>query len=199
MYVIAQSQNAAAITVAAGLATTAFVVAAGEPGAGTQLNINVPGSNRLNGQGFRVRANGLVNVPAATATLAAANLSFLLFGSNTASFAAASGNVLFSTTAIVACTISAATAVSYPFQLELEAIGGATVLSSRSNTMNTTPVGSGILPATSGPTAVTSNLPTAINWQTEPPLQFAVGISSGAANNYPVGTTITLNELVIEA
>jgi hypothetical protein len=199
MYVIAQSQNAQAITIAAGAATNAFNVVAGEPGAGTQLNLNVPGSNRVNGQGFRVRANGLINVPAATATLAAANLSFALYGSNTVSFAAASGNLLFSTVAIVACTISAATAVSYPFQLELETIGGGTVLSSRSNYINTTPVGNGSLPATSGPTAVTANQVTAINWQTEPPLQFAAAIISGAANNYPVGTTVTLNEFVIEA
>lgn len=197
MYVISQSQNAAALTVAAGAVTAAaFVVAAGEPGAGTQLNLNVPGSNRLNGQGFRFRANGLLNLPAGTVTSSATPIQYIVYGSNTTSFAAATGNALFSATAIAVFTYASTVATSAPFQVELELVGGGTKLPGRGNFIASDP--NNVILGGIAPSAIAQS-PSAINWQTEPPMQFALGVTTAAANNFPVGTTLTLNELVLEA
>jgi hypothetical protein len=196
MYVIAQSQNAAAITLASGAATAAFNVVAGEPGAGTQLNLNVPGSNRLNGQGFRVRASGLLNLPAGTVTTAATPIQYQIFGSNTVSFAAASGNALFSGTAVAIFTYASTVATSCPFQIELECIGGGNKLVGRGNFLEGD--ANNVILGGAAPVAIAQS-PSSINWQTEPPMQFAVGVLTAAANNFPTGTTLTLNELVLEA
>lgn len=194
MYVIQQSQNAAAITVASGAATVAFVVAAGEPGAGTQLNLNAPGSNRLNGQGFRVRASGLLNFPAGTVTTAATPIAFALYASNTASFAAASGNILITSAFNAIVTYASTVATSAPFQLETEMVGGG-LATGRANSQITGPNGAYQQAAP----AANATVPASVNWQTEPPLQFAVAVITAAANNFPVGTTATLNEIVLEA
>lgn len=196
MYVIAQSQNAAALTLAAGAATAAFVVAAGEPGAGTQLNLNAPGSNRLNGQGFRVRANGLLNLPAGTVTTSATPLAFYMNYSNTASFAAVTANAAVSPTAIAIFTYASTVATSAPFQIELELVGGGNKVPGKANFITSDP--NNVIVGAATAVAVL-NGPSAVNWQTEPPVQFAVSVLTAASNNFPVGTTLTLNEFVIEA
>ena len=83
--------SAAAVTVATAAGLGVFNVIAGEPGAGTQCNLNVPGSNRLNGQPFVVRAGGIISMSAGTYT---ATIQPLVFASTTAGFTAALGNVI---------------------------------------------------------------------------------------------------------
>jgi hypothetical protein len=202
MYIISQAPAAAILTVASGAAQSPFLVAAGEPGAGTQLNLNVPGSNRLNGQPFTVRAAGFMTCGAGTYTSAATPIQFVFWGSNTASFAAATGNALFSTTALAIFSVSSATAVSVPWEIEMEISGDGT-----SGTL--VGVGQGIYG--SSVNLVTSNaqaraalgqLPTVhtVNMATEPPLQVAVGVITASSNLLNVGsTTVTLTQFQLEA
>lgn len=198
MYIISQAPAAAALTVSSGAATTAFAVIAGEPGAGTQLNLNAPGSNRLNGQSFLVRASGFVTFPAGTYTSAATPLTISLYASNTASFAVASGNVIAALTAVPVFTYAAAVAVSMPWEVEAQVSGD----SISKSLMGTFQGYEGLGP--NGGTevivarAIITNPLTTFNAATEPPVQFAVGIVTAAANNLGA-TTVSLTSLILEA
>src|SRR5579885_240175 len=124
MYIIAQAPASSPVTIAASTSSTiaAFPVIAGEPGAGNQNSLNAPGSNRLNGQAFTVRASGYVTAAAGTYTSAAGLINLVLYASNTSSFAAATGNAIF-TVASIAATMSSATAKTMPFEIEVELQG----------------------------------------------------------------------------
>lgn len=181
MYVISQAPAASGITLAAGAATATFNVIAGEPGAGTQVNLNVPGSNRLNGQPFRVRAAGTVAVAAGTYTTAATPIQVLLCASNTASFAAVAANAVFSGTAVAAYTWTSAVAGGLDWSVEGYFLG--------SNTSGKVG-GLGIstfADANGKSTVTTSNVadsqsPSSVNFATEPPLQFSLAVVTAAAN-----------------
>lgn len=199
MIIVANAPAAAPLTVATGSAYSPFLVAAGEPGAGTQVNLNLPGSGRFNGQPFTVRAAGYMTCPAGTYTSAATPIQFVLFGSNTAAFAAASGNALFSTTALAIFSVSSATALSVPWEIEAEFIGdsasthiaGAGQAITGASVNLTTGVATARA-ATGAPTAAP------FNFSAEPPIQFAAGVSTASANLLLV-TTVTLTEFLIEA
>jgi hypothetical protein len=200
MYVMANAPAAAALTVPAGAAYTAFNVIAGEPGAGTQDNLNLPGSNKLNGQPFTVRAGGYITVAAGTVTTAATPIQVVIHGSNTAAFAAASGNALFSLTAVPVFTYSAATATSFPWEIELELQGDGTskvVVGVGQGFEGTGPNSAGTSVAVAR--AAIAQAPSSFNPAAEPPMQFAVAISSAASNNLPVGSTASLTEFQIES
>ena len=199
MYVMANAPSAAALTVPAGSATTALTVIAGEPGAGTQVNLNAPGSNKLNGQPFTVRAAGFITFAAGTVTTAATPIQIALYASNTASFAAASGNQIAALTAVPAFTYAAATAVSIPWEIEAELSGD-----NASKAMTGVFQGYEGLGPNGGTnvavarTIITNPLTTA-NYASEPPVQFAVAVVSASANNLPAGTTVTLTQFQLES
>lgn len=198
MQVIAQAPAAANSTIALGVSTASaalsvFNVIAGEPGAGTQCNLNVPGSNRLNGQPFRVRAAGYVSFAAGTYT---SSVQTLLHASTTAGFTAAASSAIYSAAA-VAVTISAATAKVIPWFVETIVSGDST--SGLLNIVNEANMNNGAQQITAP--AVGVNLPTAVNFATEPPLQFAASIQIGATSNtFPLSAvTTTLTAFQLEA
>lgn len=200
MQVIANAYGAATLTVATGASYNAFQVASGLPGAGSQLNLALPGTNRQNGQPFTVRASGYMTCPAGTYTSAATPIQFVLFGSNTASFSAATGNALFSTTALAIFSVSSATAKSVPWEIEIECSGDST--------------SAGIVGAGQAITGAGVNLTTGVataraaigsptsagtfNFATEPPINFAAGVSTASANLL-LTTTVVLSQFCIEA
>lgn len=197
MYVIATAPQSAVLTIAAAASATVnpFNVVAGEPGAGTQNNLNVPGTNRLNGQPFTVRAAGNLTVAAGTATSGTTPLNFVLYGSNTTSFAAASGNALF-TVVVAAFTISSATAKTLPFEVEIECTG---------DTTSATVVGTGQGMAldvngvkVAQARAAAAQFPTTLNFATEPPMQFAAAVVMGTSANLGI-ITANLTQFLIEA
>jgi len=198
MYTIAQAPAAASLTVPAGAATTAFTVIAGEPGAGTQLNLNAPGSNKLNGQPFTVRAAGYITFGAGTYTSAATPVQIGLYASNTASFAAAAGNQIGALTAVPVFTYAAAVAASIPWEIEAE-LSGDNVSKALTGVFQGYE-GLGPNGGTNVPVAraIITNPLTTANYAAEPPVQFAVGVVSAAANNLS-GATVTLTQFLLEA
>ncbi len=194
MYIITNAPAAASVT-SAGAATSAFTVIAGEPGAGTQDNLNVPGSNKLNGQPFTVRANGYTTYGAGTYT--ASTIQLLLCAANTASFAVATANAIVSMTAFVAISYAAATATTVPWEIEAELTGD-------SVSARLTGVGQGyqgtsanVATTVAIARAIVTNPLTTFNAATEPPAQFAVAVVSGGAQ--PVSPVSTLTQFLIEA
>jgi hypothetical protein len=206
MYVIAQPPSAAAITVTGAASTTAanlstFNVISGEPGAGSQLSLSLPGSNRLNGQPFRVRAAGYSSIAAGTFTT---SITYMIHASTTAGFTATAANSLLLTTTATAITISAATAKVIPWAAEL-LISGDTVSGLMSGS-GSGQVNNGALttwPATAanGTWNQLTNALTSINFATEPPMQFAVSVQVGTTSNtFPLSNvTHTLTQLQLEA
>lgn len=196
MYVISQAPSAAPITLAAGAATAVFNVIAGEPGAGSQCNLSLPGSNRMVGQPFIVRASGIVTFPAGTNTTAATPLQFEISASNTASFAVATGNVVASATAIAAFTWASATAQTAPWMIELTYPGGGGgLMLGKSNFLNADPNGvvlGGIAPV------ATIHSPSSLSWSNEPPVQFSVGVITAAVNLLN-SATVSLTSFIVEA
>jgi len=197
MYIISQAPAAAPITVSSGASTVAFNVIAGEPGAGTQCNLNAPGSNKLNGQPFTVRAAGNVTLQAGTYTSAATPISFVLYAGNTASFAAAVGNGIFSTVAVAIFTQSSAVATSLEWEVEAQLQGDNTGAKLMGLGRGITMTPSGVQNFTYTVTAV---VPTSVNFAAEPPVQFTAGIVTAASNLLNVGTAVAnLTSFVIEA
>jgi hypothetical protein len=197
MYVVYQAPSAAAVTVAAGVSTASvntgiFNVIAGEPGAGSQLLMSLPGSGRFNGQPFRVRAAGYLSIAAGTFTT---SIQPLLYASTTAGFTAAAANAIYSAAA-QAVTISSASAKVINWSLEVYASGDTT--SGLINGFYEGSINNGAIQLVD--LAVLANAPTSINFSTEPPLQFAMGVSIGTTSNtFPLSNiTSTLTQFLIE-
>lgn len=196
MFIVSQAPAAAALTLAAGAATAAFNVIAGEPGAGSQCNLSLPGSNRLNGVPFIVRAAGLLNLPAGTVTTSATPIQFEIAAANTASFAVVTGNTVMSATAVAVFTYASATATSVPFEIELSYVGGGAVMLGKSNFITNDPNG---VVGGAATAVATIHSPSSLVWSAEPPVQFAVAAITAASNNFPTGTTLSLTSFVVEA
>lgn len=196
MYIIAQAPAAAGVTIAAGAATATFNVIAGEPGAGTQCNLNLPGSNKLNAQPFRVRAAGNIVVAAGTYTTAATPIQVVLNASNTASFAAASGNAIFSGTAVAAYTWTSAVAGSLSWQIEAQLQGdnSGTKVGGTGTAWIMNPNGLSLVLANT----LTAQSPSSVSFAAEPPVQFTVSIISAAANLL-ASPVANLTSFVVEA
>lgn len=197
MYIIAQAPASATLTIAAAGSATinAFNVIAGEPGAGTQNNLNAPGSNRLNGQPFTVRAAGFATLAAGTVTSGTAPLNFVLYGANTTSFAAATGNALF-TVVVAAFTFTSAVTKTIPFEVEIEYSGDSTSATFIGAGQGLAQDPNGVKVAQGR--AAAAQAPTTLNFATEPPVQFAAAILLGTTSNLPI-VTATLSQFVIEA
>lgn len=199
MQIVAQAPAAAPITIASGASTVAFSVIAGEPGAGTQCNLNYLGSNRMNGVSSRLRAAGYMTCGAGTYTSAAVPIRFCLWGSNTASFAAASGNIQWTTTSLAIFTVTSTTAVAVPWEIEATIMGdnASGFLTGSAHSFTGTSVNSAT-PVVQTEAAIISPL-TATNMNTEPPIQFTAGIITAASNLLNIGlSTVTLTEFVLE-
>ena len=196
MQVIKQAPAAAnaAVTTAATLGVPNVI--AGEPGAGSQVSLSAPGSNVLNGQPFVVRAGGILNMAAGTYT---ATVQPVLYASTTAGFTAATGSMLFTITA-VALTFTTTAAVAAPIEIEAHLIGDST-----SGALNgwyqaqipNTSVGAAFTPQTIAPTTLGRNL-SSVNFATEPPVQFAVGVGC-TAGSAAAGSVFTLTNFQLEA
>src|SRR5258708_7431786 len=187
MYIIAQAPLSAVVSVAAAASATinAFQVIAGEPGAGSQNNLNLPGGNRLNGQSFTIRAAGFATLAAFTSTSGTTPLNFVLYGSNTASFAAATGNALF-TVSVAAFTFASATAKTVPLEVEMECSGdtGSALVVGAGQGLAADP--NGVKVATAR--AAIAQSPTTLNFLTEPPMQFAAALTMGTSANLGIVT-----------
>jgi hypothetical protein len=198
MYIIAQAPPAASSTIAAAAATITFNVLAGEPGAGTQVNLNMPGSNRLNGQGYIVRASGNITLVGTQtlATTAATPIQILLCAANSTSFAAVAANAIVSGTAVAAFTQAALTGTTViPWEVEFQSVGSA-LLSG---------VGQGFITDINGKTTSTvrvlsTNVLTNLVMANEPPAQFSVAIVTAVSGLWNATTlSANLTQLVLEA
>jgi hypothetical protein len=196
MQTITQAPAAAVVTFGAAN-VNAFNVIAGEPGAGTQCNLNVPGSNRLNAQPFVVRAGGIINMAAGTYT---ATVQPLVFASNTAGYTAAVGNAVAFSVAAVALTMTATAAQAIPFELEAHCIADTTsgqLQGWSQGQVPTTSTGTTLTAVTASPT-ILSRILTGLNLATEPPVQFSVGIGL-TAGTASAGSTVSLTTFQLEA
>ena len=198
MYIIAQAPAAAPITVSSGASTVAFNVIAGEPGAGTQCNLNAPGSNKLNGQPFTVRAAGNIVLAAGTYTSSALPILFAINAANTASFAAVSANQVFSSSTVGIFTQSSAVATSLEWEVEVQVQGDNTgaKLMGRGSALTMTPSGVQAFTAI----GALASTPTSVNFAAEPPVQFAVSLTTAASNLLNIGSAVAnLTSFVLEA
>lgn len=202
MLVIAQAPAAAPVTATGAASTTAAVVGifnviAGEPGAGSQLLLSAPGTNRLNGQPFRVRAAGYCSMAAGTYT---ATVQPLLYASTAAGFTASAAAAIVSNAAIVV-TMAGAAVVGIPWAIEVYMSGDST--SGTLAGISSQIVNNQTVIVATGATApvVIGHIPTSINFSTEPPLQFAAACTiGGTSNDYPASTvTSNLTQFVLES
>jgi hypothetical protein len=60
MNIVKQVPSAAGIPITSSLSVSPFLVSAGEPGAGSAVNLGLPGSGSLNETPFTVRAAGYI-------------------------------------------------------------------------------------------------------------------------------------------
>lgn len=197
MSVIVNGPSVAPVTAAAG---GTFKVIAGEPGAGAQATMNLPGSGRFNGQQFVVRASGTVVLPAGTYTAA---IQPLLYASTVAGFTVSAAAAIFSLTTHTV-TVTAATALSEAaWQLELHLEGDSNTaqlngwqIALQSSNVATSGSGTDTAVLTT-PAVIQSPLTTGVNFSNEPPVQFAIGcvLSSGA----PATSVSSLNQWQITA
>jgi hypothetical protein len=192
--------NGPAVAPITGSTGGVFNVIAGEPGAGAQATLNLPGSGRFNGQQFVVRGSGLVVYPAGTYT---ASVQPLLYASVTAGYTASAAAAIFSATAHT-ITVTAATAKSEAcFQFEVHLEGDSTTgdlygyfLGTQGS--NVAVAGSGTdTPILTDLTLITNPLTTGVNFSNEPPVQFAIGVTLGSGS--PAGSVSLITQWAITA
>jgi len=136
--------------------------------AGGNLILNAPGSNRLNGKQFFVQASGYVSGGAGTYT---ATIQPILYGD--ASLATVTTKPLFSATAgTLAYTGTAAAGLTIPWTLWAELEGDTLSAAFYGNAQ-------GQAGATFKVPTVTVAPVSTINFATEPPIKFAVGMTTG--------------------
>lgn len=183
MPVLVQGPSVSPITATTG---GVFTVIPGEPGAGAQAGLNLLGSNRLNGQQFKVKVSGYVTLAAGTYT---ATVQPLVYASTTPGFTAAVASAIYSTTAISAIA-SAAAAASFPFSAEITLEGD-----------NASAILAGSVKGNTNKTYVTEaeivQGPTAVNFNTEPPVQFAAGVTLANTTSTNGTAVVTLTQFQI--
>lgn len=134
---------------------------------GAQFNLLAPGSSRLEQSPFRVRACGWVKIPAGTFT---ATLVAALYGvAGAAAWTAASGNQI-ALSGSQSYTQAGTTAVVVPFEVDCLCEGDSTsgiLQGAYAAMVNNVLTASTLL----------ANKPTSVNFATEPPLQFAAGVT----------------------
>jgi hypothetical protein len=210
VYIINSAPPAAGINILPVAAqSNVFQIASGEPSAGTQCNLNLPGSNRLNGIPFVVRAAGYVSLPPQSVTTAATPMTFSLCAAQ-GSFVAQSSNAQNSTV-VGAFTNIASTAKTIFWSIEATlmgvtsqaapaAFGGTTGnMNGQAQSFNIDPNGvqvTGARTNISNPTFF-NNINMASDLASAPPAQFAVLIST--SSNANLTGTAFLSQFQIES
>lgn len=166
---------------------------------GLQFNLNAPGSGRLEGQQFIVRAAGWIKLPAGTYT---ATVVVNLYGvQGSAAWTAAAGNKLAASTSI-SYTQAGTTVLNVPYLIEVQCEGDST--SGQLQGLMKDIVGN-VKDATNN-WAILTNAPTGVNFNvggagasaasgqttTEPCLQFAAGVT---LTNAQTGAICNLTDL----
>lgn len=199
MEIISIAPTAAVYTNTAAAASTTsqvaiFNVQSGEPGAGSQLGLNLPGSGKLTGEPFRVLASGLVVLTSGTYT---ATFQPLIYASTSAGFTASAAAAIYSPTAVVTVTVATTTTKNAIWNLEIELTGDTT-----SGLISGVYAGSSNVGVINNVArAIITNAPTSVNFNNEPPLQFSAGVTvvGGIGAGTVGGSTLTLQNFVIEA
>lgn len=187
MAVIANGPSVSTIT---GTTGGVFNVIPGEPGAGAQATLNLPGSGKFNGQQFHVKASGLATVTAGTYT---ATVQPLLYASTVAGYTASAAAAIYSAAAI-SVTVASASTVKVPWTFDVLIEGDST-----SGFVSGFYEGSNYNGAVNlVDLAVIANPPTSVNFSTEPPLQFAIGTTLGGATT-GAASTVALSQWIIAA
>lgn len=136
---------------------------------GAQFNILAPGSGRLEQWPFIVKASGWLRLPAGTYT---ATVIAALYGvAGSAAWTAASGNKIAASTSLSVTQAGTVTAL-IPFTIEAKCEGDSTSGKLQGIMQD---IVNNIKDSTNNG-AILTNAPTGVNFQTEPPLQFAVGL-----------------------
>lgn len=151
-----------------------------------QHNLNMPGSGRLEQIPFTIKASGWVKLPAGTYT---ATLVAALYGvAGAAAWTAASGNQI-ALSGSESYTQAGTTAVIVPFYVDALCEGDST--SGKLQGSYRAIVNNVLTAAT-----LLANAPTSVNFQTEPPLQFAAGVT---LTNAQTGAVCNLGSLFADA
>ena len=152
--------------------------------AGSNLILNAPGSNRLNGKQFRVKASGWVTTASGTYT---ATIQPVLYGD--AVLSTVTTKPLFSATAgTIAFTGTVAGAVPWALTawMEGDTLSGTVSGAAQSVAGVTYKIATQLVPPVT----------TTINFATEPPIKFAVGIATAGT----LGATpkFVINEFTLD-
>lgn len=175
MVIISQAPAAASVTAATGGVFQSTV--------GGNLLLTAPGSARLEGRSFTIRASGYVTAAAGTYTSV---VSAIVYGGTTLA-APGSGNAIFTATSATAIVQSGTVAASIPWQVEV-------VLEGDSVSGKLQGRGVGSVNNALQALAAIAQAPTSVNFATEPPLSFAAGVT--VASN---ATAAVLDSFVLEA
>lgn len=184
------TQTAAALSTTSQV--TVFLSASGQPGAGSQLRMNLPGSAKFNGRAFKLLASGTVLLGAGTYT---ATVQPLVYASATNGFTAAVSNAIYSSAA-VASVGNATLAKYHNWSLEIPLTGwdGAGEVAGIYEGYNINAAGT----VASVARTKIDNPPTSVDMDAEPALQFAVGVTLLGANSTNASTILTLTDFRIE-
>lgn len=155
--------------------------------AGTQVDVVIPGNSAFEQTPFVVKASGYLTVPIGTYTV---TVQPLLYASTTLNFTAATANAIYSAAA-VSCTITSATSISIPYELESHLIGDTVSGKVTGWNQGALPTGGTTLAnAVISPTII-ANAPTSVVFTaTTGALSFAFGVTIGGGA--PSGPTINL-------
>ena len=160
---------------------------------GLQVSANLPGSGAMEQVPFVVKAGGYISLGAGTYT---ASVQPLLYASTTPGFTAAAANAIYSPAA-VGWTITSATPVSAPFEIEAHLVGDSTSgkilgwnqgLSPSAGTGGT---GSAVA------IAAIANAPTSVTFSAAIPVQFAFGVT--LSTTAVASSVVNLGSFIIES
>ena len=172
MAVIANGPSVSTVTGATG---GVFNVIPGEPGAGAQAALNLPGTGKFNGQYFKVRASGLVTLNAGTYT---ATVQPLLYASTVAGYTASAAAAIISAAAYNV-TVASASTVKVPWTAEASLEGDST--SGQVNGSYTGSYDNGASQIVALAAIANRGTVSSVNFASEPPVQFAIGVTLGGA------------------
>ena len=198
MSTIAQAVGAAVFTQTAGAASTTsqvavFLAAAGQPGAGGQLPLNLPGTARFNGKPFKVIASGITAFGAGTYT---ATVQPLIYASPTNGFTAAVTNAIYSSAAVATLAGADGTTVKYHKWTAIVEMSGWDTSGQTGGAYHGWNTNGASVTAAVAYTKI-DNPPVAVDFDAEPALQFAVGVTTVGALSTNASTTHTLTDFRI--
>lgn len=173
MVIISQAPAASSVTAATGGVFQSSV--------GGNLLLTAPGSARLEGRSFIIRASGYATLAAGTYTAA---VTAILYGAKSLA-APGAGNAIFSASASVVQSSPAASSAPWLVEAQLEGDSVSGLLQG---------AGQGIVNNVAAARAAIGQAPTTVNFATEPPVSFAAGVT--VASN---ATAAVIDSFVLEA